>query len=345
MGDAAQLPAGADANRVSTEALAEETLPYQEIDRLQELGINAADLKKLKEAGYHTSEAIVQATRKELLQIKGLSDLKVDNVIECARQLTSAGFMKGTELVKKMESRVRLTTGSPKLDGLLGGGVESQTITELYGEFRCGKSQICHSLAVRAQFPANHGGGNGKTCYIDTEGSFRPERITQIAEAYGVNAAAVLDNIMYARCHNADHLLNLLVGAASKMVEEKFSLLVVDSIMAPFRTDYSGRGELSERQQHLGKALRRIQKLAEEYNVAVVLTNQVMADPAAGMTFAPNPPKPVGGHVLAHASMTRVQLRKGRAEQRVAKLMDSPWLPEGDATFEICAQGIADAKE
>lgn len=81
--------------------------------------------------------------------------------------------------------------------------------------------------------------------------------------------------------------------------------------MACFRNDYTGRGELSERQQVLGKVLSKIMKLAEQFNVAVYMTNQVMADPGNTMAHV-DPKKPIGGHVLAHASTTRLYFRKGK---------------------------------
>uniref|UniRef100_A0A7S4Q7W6 Meiotic recombination protein DMC1 n=1 Tax=Alexandrium monilatum TaxID=311494 RepID=A0A7S4Q7W6_9DINO len=344
-----QVKAKAAGGRVEAEeeVFQEEELPYNLVEKLQDAGINAADLKKLKDAGFNTSQSIVFAMRKDLLSIKGLSDQKVDKIIEAARKTTDAGFVTCTQLVNRQKSRFALSTGASKLDQMLGGGVESCSITELFGEFRCGKTQLCHSLAVMAQLPPNMGGANGKVVYIDTEGTFRPERIRQIAEGKGVSAEAAMDNIVYARCYTSEHLVQLLVEAASLMVsdEDRFALVVVDSIMGVFRVDYSGRGELSERQQHLGRVMSKLQKMSEEFNVAVVLSNQVMADPGGGCAFMPSQPKPVGGHILAHFSTTRVFLRKGRAEQRVAKIFDSPWLPESECVFEIYGGGVRNGSD
>jgi len=325
----------------------EEDLPYSLVDKLQDQGINAADLKKLKDAGFNTSQSVVFAMRKDLLNIKGLSDQKVDKIIEAARKSSSAGFVTCTQLVEKQKSRFQLSTGASKLDQMLGGGVESCSMTELFGEFRCGKTQVCHSLAVMAQLPPNMGGANGKVVYIDTEGTFRPERIRQIAEGKGVSAEAAMDNIAYARCYTSEHLEQLLLECASLMVndEDRFSLIIVDSIMGGFRVDYSGRGELADRQQKLAKVLNRLQKMSEEFNLAVVLTNQVMADPGGGCAFMPSHPKPVGGHILAHFSTTRVMFRKGRAEQRVAKIFDSPMLPESECVFEIFNGGVRNGSD
>lgn len=335
--------------RVEAEAevFEEEEVSYSLVDKLQDAGINAADLKKLKDAGFNTSQSIVFAMRKELLSIKGLSDQKVEKIVEAARKSTDAGFVTCSQLVVRMKNRFQLSTGATKLDQMLGGGMESCSITEMFGEFRCGKTQICHSLAVMAQLPPNLGGANGKVIYIDTEGTFRPERVRQIAEGKGVSAEAAMDNIVYARCYTSEHLVQLMVEAASIMVsdEDRFALLIVDSIMGVFRVDFSGRGELSERQQCLGRVMSKLQKMSEEFNVAVVLTNQVMADPGGGCAFMPSHPKPVGGHILAHFSTTRVMLRKGRAEQRVAKIFDSPWLPESECVFEIYGGGVRNGSD
>ena len=319
---------------------------FQEIDKLQEHGINAADLKKLKEAGLYSAFAVTYTTRKELCNIKGLSEQKVEKILEAARKLCDVGFMSGLDYMRmKAVSRFQLSTGAPKIDQLLGGGFESGSTVELFGEFRCGKTQICHAVSVIAQLPASMGGANGKVCYIDTEGTFRADRIITIAQHYNLDSNQVLENITVARCFTHDTLASCLTQVAAKFAEERYALLIVDSIMAPFRVDFSGRGELAERQQHLGKVMSRLQKLSEEFNLVVLLTNQVMADPAAAMSFAANPPKPIGGHILAHFSQLRLALRKGRAEQRIMKIYDSPNLPEGDAVFEICDKGIQDAKE
>jgi len=239
-----------------------------------------------------------------------------------------------------------VTTGASKLDELLGGGFESGSLTEIYGEFRTGKTQLCHTLAVTCQLPIENGGGEGKCLYVDTEGAFRPERLVQIAERYGLNPQDVLDNVAYARAHNTDHQTQLLVAAASMMAESRFALIIIDSATALYRSEFNGRGELSVRQVHLGRFLRSLQRLADEFGVAVVITNQVVAaNLDGGAMFAGPSVKPIGGNIMAHASTTRLWLKKGRGETRVAKLVCSPSLPERDATFGIGAEGVCDAKE
>ncbi|KAJ3252057.1 Meiotic recombination protein dmc1 [Boothiomyces macroporosus] len=220
------------------------------------------------------------------------------------------------------------------------------SITEAFGEFRTGKTQLAHTLCVTVQLPPEMGGGNGKAAFIDTEGTFRPERIRAIAARFGIDPDTTLDNITVARAHNSEHQLDLLNELCIRLCEDKqYRLVVVDSIMALFRVDYSGRGELSERQQRLGQMLSKLVRISEEFNIAIYITNQMTADPGATLSFAADTKKPIGGHVLAHASATRLYLKKGRGETRVCKIWDSPDVPEAECTYQITTGGINDAQD
>jgi len=316
------------------------------ISKLEGNGISAGDINKLKEAGLFTVEGVAYATRKSLTAIKGFSEAKAEKLHEAAIKFVPMGFSSATEKYQSRQDIIMLTSGSKELDKLLEGGIETGSITELFGEFRTGKTQLCHQLCVTCQLPIDQGGGEGKALYIDTEGTFRPERLVPIAERYGLRPTDVLDNVAYARAYNSDHQSELLLQASAMMSESRFALLVVDSATALYRTDYSGRGELAARQMHMARFLRTLSRLAEEFGVAVVITNQVVAqvDGAAAM-FSADPKKPIGGNIMAHASTTRLYLRKGKGEQRVCKIYDSPCLPEAEAAFEIHTEGIADAKE
>lgn len=142
---------------------------YVSIDKLQEHGVNAADIAKLKQGGICTVKGLLMVTKKEILNIKGISDMKLDKMIEAAQKLENLTFITGTEMLGKRQKIRRITTGSSNLDKLLCGGIESQAITEIFGEFRTGKTQICHTLCVTAQLSPDNGGGGGKVIYIDTE--------------------------------------------------------------------------------------------------------------------------------------------------------------------------------
>ncbi|XP_039036471.1 meiotic recombination protein DMC1 homolog [Hibiscus syriacus] len=317
---------------------------FEAIDKLISAGINAGDVKKLQDAGIYTCNGLMMHTKKNLTGIKGLSEAKVDKICEAAEKIVNFGYITGSDALLKRKSVIRITTGSQALDELLGGGIETSAITEAFGEFRSGKTQLAHTLCVSTQLPTNMRGGNGKVAYIDTEGTFRPDRVIPIAERFGMDPGAVLDNIVYARAYTYEHQYNLLLGLAAKMSEEPFRLLIVDSVIALFRVDFTGRGELAERQQKLAQMLSRLTKIAEEFNVAVYMTNQVIADPGGGV-FISDPKKPAGGHVLAHAATIRLMFRKGKGEQRVCKVFDAPNLPEAEAiSFDYNSRGYCRCK-
>jgi len=345
---------------------AEGAASCQLISRLEGGSVSASDLKKLREAGYYTVESVAQATKKELTEVKGISEQKVAKLQEAAFKMTQMGFTTATEVHQSRQDICYLTTGSKELDGLLGGGMETGSITELFGEFRTGKTQLCHTLCVTSQLPLEQGGCEGKAMYIDTEGTFRPQRLIEIAEKYGLDGQDVLDNVSYARAFNSEHQLQLLLQASCMMSEGRYGLLIIDSATGLYRTDYSGRGELSARQMHLAKFLRALSKLANQYGIACVsmpraartvevqnaqlptscvaplstVTNQVVAQVDGGPMASS---KPIGGNIIAHASTTRLMLRKGRGENRICKIFDSPCLAEGEATFSIQGSGIGDA--
>uniref|UniRef100_A0A0K0DRD3 DNA repair protein RAD51 homolog n=1 Tax=Angiostrongylus cantonensis TaxID=6313 RepID=A0A0K0DRD3_ANGCA len=310
---------------------------------LQQTGISTGDIKRLKEAGFNTVERIAHAMRSEIASVKGISEQKADKLLYEAMKLVPMGFTTAYEVHERRSELIQIRTGSSSLDRLIGGGVETGHITEIFGEYRTGKSQICHSLSVICQLPISMGGAEGKCMWIDTEGTFRPERLLPIAERFNMESKHVLENIAVARCYNSDHQISLLIAAM--MAESRYALLIVDSATGLFRRDYCGRGELASRQMALSKMMRLLIKLADEFGVAVVITNQVVAQVDGGTMFQVDAKKPIGGNIIAHMSTTRLGLRKGRGETRICKVHQSPSLPEAEATFAITSGGIDDASE
>jgi len=317
---------------------------FDSVDDLQQHGINMQDILKLKAAAINTVSGVNMTTRRQMLKIKGMSEAKVEKIKEAAHKIMGSSFATGLELQERRKRVLTISTGSKVVDAMLGGGLMSQSITEVYGEYRTGKTQLAHTMSVVAQLPPDFGGAAGKIAYIDTEGTFRPDRIRSIADRFGVNGDMALENILYARAFNSEHQMELINECSQRFAEDKdYRLLIVDSIMALFRVDFSGRGELSERQQKLAQMLSKLSKISEEFNVSILITNQVQSDPGATMTFvAGGALKPIGGHILSHASATRIFLRKGRAEERVAKLVDSPDKPESEASYKLDEGGWAD---
>ncbi len=304
-------------------------------------GIGPSSAKKLKDAGIYDLMGLAVMTPSELSEMAGVGEAVARKAIQAARKMMNLGFTDGLEFQKKRKEIKYITTGSKNFDNLLGGkGVETKSITEAFGAYGSGKTQLGLQLAINAQLPLDKGGANGKVVYIDTEGTFRPERVNQLSEGIGANSEKVLKNIFVARAFNSDHQI-LLLEKVSEMIQngEPIRLVVIDSLTAHFRAEYSGRGQLADRQQKLNRYIHNLMKLAEQYNVAIYVTNQVMANPA--MMFG-DPTTPIGGNIVGHASTYRIYLRRGKKGSRVAKLIDSPNLPDDETIFFITKEGLQD---
>ncbi len=304
-------------------------------------GIGPATIEKLEAAGFTDLMSIAVATPGELVGATEMSEATAKKVIAIARSNLEMEFLSGTDVLKKREQCIRITTGSKELDKLMGGGFETGGITETYGQYGAGKSQIAHVLAVRCQLPVEKGGANGACVFIDTESTFRPERVVQFAKGLGLDPEEVLKNIKVARAFNSDHQA-LLAEKIEDLIKKQglpVKLVVVDSLTAHFRAEFIGRGTLADRQQKINKHMHALMKLADKYNVCVYVTNQVMSKPD---TFFGDPTEAIGGHIVGHNSTYRVYLRRGKKGTRVAKMVDAPNLAETEATFIVEDSGIKD---
>ncbi len=305
-------------------------------------GVGAATAEKLEQAGYRDVMSIAVASPGELAEAAGVGEAQSRKMIQAAREALEMGFESGEEVLKKREMVQRISTGSAALNGLFGnhgGGFETGAITEAFGEFGSGKTQIGHALCVQLvkKYP------DAYAVYIDTENTFRPERIIQLAEGAGIDPHETLKRIMVARAYNSDHqmLLAEKVEDLIKRDAKDVRLVVVDSLTAHFRAEFIGRGTLAERQQKLNRHMHQLLKLADTNNTCVYVTNQVMAKPD---TFFGDPTQAIGGHIVAHASTYRIYLRKGKKGTRVAKMVDSPNMPELEAAFAVAEQGLHDVE-
>lgn len=302
-------------------------------------GIGPVTAQKLRLAGYKTLESLALAPSRELIDAVGLSEEKAISLSLKAREMLQIKFQTAEELLESRKEITRLTTGSIKFDEILGGGIESRAILELIGEFGVGKTQVCLTLCVTVQLPLKSGGLEGRVLYIDAEGTFRPERIVEISRNHGLEPTDILKNIVVARAFNSDHQILIGEKADELVKDESIKLIIVDSIISHFRAEYIGRGTLADRQQKLNRHLHRLLRIAEIHNIPVVVTNQVVASPA--MFFGPSN-KPAGGHILAHLSTNRIFLRKSKKTRRIAKVIDSSYLPEAECVFIISDKGIED---
>jgi DNA repair protein RadA len=310
-------------------------------------GVGPTTARKMREAGISSVMELATAVADELSSDLGGSKENATNFIMAAQKLLRESGVLDNEFttadveLEKRKSLLRCSTGSKSLDELLLGGIETQAITEFYGEFGSGKSQICHTLCVTAQQPAEESGLGGGVILIDTEGTFRPERVDQIAKARGLDAGEVLKGIAICKAYNSSHL-ELIVKSMGKYIDDfKAKMIIIDSIISLHRAEFAGRGTLADRQQRLNGLMHKLVRIAEIYNVAVIVTNQVQSTPD---TFFGDPTKPAGGNVIGHASTYRIYLRKAGTD-RVAKIIDSPYHPYSDVRFTVNEKGIDDIDE
>ena len=296
-------------------------------------GVGEATLNKLIKAGFNSLESIAYTPPSIIREESGLGDKTTEKLIKASMEQLNIGFKSADAIWELRKNIARITTSSQELDDLLGGGVETGSVIEFFGEFRTGKTQIMHQLCVNVQLTREKGGLEGKALYIDTEGTFRPERIIQMAEGLDLDYNEVLKNIVFGRAYNSDHQILLIKEATSIIKEKNIKLIVIDSLIGHFRSEYIGRGTLANRQQTINSHLHDLLRLCDIYpDLAIVLTNQVQSKPDV---FYGNPLQAAGGNVVAHGSTIRVYLRKGKGEQRIAKIVDAPHLPEGEAIFSI----------
>ena len=302
-------------------------------------GVGAATAEKLIAVGFSDLMSIAVATPAELVDATGMGDAVAKKLIAVARSSLEMGFESGEELLRRREKVIKIKTGSKAFDSLLGGGLETGAIVECFGEFGSGKTQLGHALAVNCQSVDK----DAVAVYIDTENTFRPERIIQLAKGAGLDEEQVLKNIKVARAYNSDHQM-LLAEKIEDLIKKQglnVKLVVIDSLTAHFRAEFIGRGTLADRQQKLNKHMHVLLKLADAYNLSVYVTNQVMARPDM---FFGDPTQAIGGHIVAHASTYRIYLRKGKKHSKVAKLVDSPDLPDGECSFFVGTSGLKDAE-
>ena len=333
-----------DATDETKEENSEEKEPakkkYEFIEDLP--GVGPATAQKLRELGYHTVESLAMATIRELEPV-GVSEKKAFAVIDAARSNMGVSFIRADELLKMRQNVSRLSTGSKALDKMVDGGLETQTISEFYGEYGSGKSQICHQLCVNVQLPIERGGLNGSALYVDTENTFRLERIVQMSKHVGLDPNEVVKNIIYAEAYTSDHQMFLLENADEIIKANNIKLIIVDSLTAHFRSEYLGREMLASRQQKLNKHMHKLIGLARAFNAVAVVTNQVMAKPDQ---FFGDAIYPIGGNIVGHTSHTRIYLRRApHGPTRIARLVSSPYLPEREEIFKVTENGIEEVSE
>lgn len=303
-------------------------------------GIGDSTFKKILDAGYNTLEDIAISTKKMIMENCDVGEKTAIKLLEAAQNIANIGLFKtGWEVYQERKNMLHLTTGSKDLDDLLGGGIETGTLTEFFGEYRTGKTQLCHQLCVNVQLPKEKGGLDGNPLYIDAEGTFRGVRVAKIAEALSLDIQQTLENVQWIRAYNSDHQMNTIKKASKIIREKNVKLIIIDSLITHFRGEYIGRGTLADRQQHINVHIHDLDRLCSLHkDLCVIVTNQVSANPDS--LYGGKKVTATGGHIVAHGITTRIYLRKGKGDQRIARVEDAPHLPPGEAIFQICDEGV-----
>jgi len=307
--------------------------------------IGPATEKRLREAGFRSIKDLLVRGPVDISETTGMEMEQSIEICNKARimledlGMIDKSFVTATSLYNRRKGRI--STGSKSFDDLLGGGIETKAVTEVYGEFGTGKTQLCHTLCLMVQQSVSEGGLSAKAIYIDTESTFRPERIVSIAQARGLDSGKALENVIVAKAYNSAHQELIIEEAGSVIEENNARLIIVDSAVAHYRAEFIGRATLSERQQRLNRFMHILVRIADTYEAAVVVTNQIQASPDG---YFGDTVRPVGGHVLAHTSTYRIYLKRS-GKNRIARMVDSPYHAEREILFTLSEVGISDIVE
>ncbi|OYR53415.1 DNA repair and recombination protein RadA [Halorubrum halodurans] len=337
-------------------------------DELEDLpGVGPATADKLVENGFESYQSIAVASPGEMSNTADIGESSASDIINAARDAADVGgFETGATVLERRQEIGKLSWQIEEVDDLLGGGIETQSITEVYGEFGSGKSQVTHQMAVNVQLSPENGGLDGGCIFVDSEDTFRPERIDDMVrglddeilademerreiegspddeEAMETLVDAFLDQIHVAKAFNSNHQILLAEKAKELAGEHEESewpirIVCVDSLTAHFRAEYVGRGELAERQQKLNKHLHDLMRIGDLFNTAILVTNQVASNPDS---YFGDPTQAIGGNILGHASTFRIYLRKSKGNKRIVRLVDAPNLADGEAVMRVQGEGL-----
>jgi transcription termination factor NusA len=304
-------------------------------------GINSRQIKLLQENGISTAEALAMSPHSTVSSIDGFGEKTAKKLIWNARN--ALGMTAFTPAAKIDDNVEYFTTGSADLNRIMGGGFQTGKLTEVYGPFKSGKTALAHTISVTVQLSEKEGGINGSVAYIDTENTFSKEKIKRIAKRFELNPKDVLSKIYHARIYSSDHQAQMIQKAETLCKTRGVRLIIVDSLMALLRAEYVGIGKLAPRQAVLNNMIHGLSRIAETYNCAVLLTNQV-ATRMMGM-FSSN--DAIGGNIVAHGCHFRIMFKtKGFSSnnslKRRAIIVDAPDLPPEEAEFYITGLGVAD---
>ena len=303
-------------------------------------GIDKGILQKIEESEL-TLENIAVSTADELIERIKISEKDAKKLITTAQNELGIHPVTALQFLESERKRGKITTSSTEFDGILGGGIWTQELTEVAGGFGSGKTQLCFQLCINVQLPFEEGGLDGTAFFIDTERTFSPKRIVEMATYRGLDVESILENIYVGSAVNTHHLFSIVDTLEEIIKEKNVKLLIVDSFASHFRSEYIGKERLVERQQRIMQIAEELVALAVKFDLAVVVTNQIIANVEEFLFGSPE--EPALGFAWAHRPQQRIFLRKSRGSSRIARLFDSSRMPEREALFYVTESGLTDA--
>lgn len=296
-----------------------------------------------KIAGHYSSLAMLAFTSpEELSEVCAIGLRGAQRILNDAREAAGVKPITAAELFDQSDEYPKITTGSQNLDDILAGGISTGGITEFSGSYGTGKTQLAFQVCINVQLPKEKGGMDARAYFIDSEGTFSPRRLAEmiVMGGYDSNPKKFLSNVIVSRAFNASHQVRLVQDAEKLIKAKNIKLIVVDSVAAHFRVEFTGQKELPKRQQILMRWADTLRRYVDSYGVAVLITNQVIANPDA--LLSSDSIEPALGYAWGHRPTHRVLLRKSRGSARIARVFDSPELAEREAVFFITSGGIRD---
>ncbi len=303
-------------------------------------GIDKEILQKIEESEL-TLENIAVSTVTELIDMIKISEKDAKKLLSAAQNELGIQPVTALQFLESERKRGKITTSSTEFDGILGGGIWTQELTEVAGGFGSGKTQLCFQLCINVQLPFDEGGLDGTAFFIDTERTFSPKRIIEMATSRGLDVESILENIYISSAVNTHHLFSIVDSLAETIQEKNVKLLIVDSFASHFRSEYIGKERLVERQQKIMQIAEELVALAVKYDLAVLVTNQIIANVEEFLFGSPE--EPALGFAWAHRPQQRIFVRKSRGSSRIARLFDSSRMPEREALFYVTESGLTDA--
>lgn len=314
------------------------------IEELKTLpGVGEATAEKIFDGGYYSIMDVAVASVGSFTESTAITDATAIKIISGARKMVDLGDSRtALEMLEEDKNIPKLSTGVKELDMAMQGGLTPGLITQIYAEGGLGKTQWAKTIATIATRPVEEGGLDTDVLYIDTEGTFRPNRVKQIAEARGFDVGKTLSRIHTWTARTTAEQILLVQDEIKKKSAELggCKLVIIDSLMTRFRGEFTGRGKLGERQNLINKHMFDLLSFARANNAVILVTVPVSANPDA---FFGNMAMPTGGNIVKHNSAYVLNIRRAKQGKVVLRVEKAPDLPMTEVLGQVKDSGMSDA--